>query len=70
MLKRKTYFVGIYENFKPNKTVFQPQVFATEFLNNERPRTLFETFFFVKAYQNPNVKPSKIRSLHNKDQSP
>ena len=28
-----------------------------EFLKNEMTHTLFETFFFLKDYQNPYVKP-------------
>ena len=43
---------------KANRTkllINQPQVGATEFLNNKTHHTLFETFFFLKAYQNPYV---------------
>ena len=41
---------------KRNKTTYQLQVSATQFLNNKRPRIFFKTFFFWKAYQNPYVK--------------
>ena len=30
---------------------------ATEFLNNKRSHTLFQTSFFLKVYENPYVKP-------------
>lgn len=36
-----------------NKPDYQPEICATEFLNNKRPRTLFQIFFFLKACQNP-----------------
>ena len=48
----KYYFI-IYVYEKQDN--YQPYVFVTEFLNNKRSRTLFETFFFLKAFQ--NVKP-------------
>ena len=35
-----------------NKASYQTYVFLTKFLNHERPHTLFQTFFFLKAYQN------------------
>ena len=38
-----------------NKTAYQQLVSATEFRNN-KVRKLFDTFFFLKAYQNPYVK--------------
>ena len=45
---------------KTDKTAYQPSVSATEFMNNKRLYTLFKTFFFLKAYQNPYVKPYVI----------
>ena len=41
----------------------QPQVGATEFLNNKMHHTLFEIFFFLKAYQNLYVNSQ----LNNKE---
>ena len=38
-----------------SKTAYQQLVSATEFRNN-KVRKLFDTFFFLKAYQNPYVK--------------
>ena len=51
---------------KANRTkqlINQSQVGATEYLNNKMHHTLFETFFFLKAYQNPYVNSQ----LNNKE---
>ena len=51
---------------KYNKTAYQPQVFATEFLNNKRPYTFLKALFFLKAYQTQMPNPNQtIRSLCN-----
>ena len=43
-------------HIKKNKTAYQPQVSATEFLNSKSPHALFQTAFFYRDYQNPYVK--------------
>ena len=42
---------------KLSKTSYQPYVSAAEFLNNKRLHALFQTSFFLRAYQNLYVNP-------------
>ena len=57
-MKSRTNEKNAFMLEKANRTkqlINQPHVSATEFMNNQMPHTLFETLFFLKAYQNPYV---------------
>ena len=51
-MKSRTNEKNAFMLEKANRTkqlINQPQVSATEFMNNKMPHTLFETFFFLKS---------------------
>ena len=63
--KKKNYR---WTRLKSNKTAYQPYVFATEFLNNTRSRTSYETLFFLKTYQNLRQAQRNNKRVRRKQQ--